>query len=255
MRQVAQALTIVPSTLVGSDGAGQPFNFFAITDVNQTADTVFKPVDPKTHGGTSWGGLAIEHRPSGSGSNGPGSGDYAFKISSMKDAVPSALLSTLGEIGCMYLVTRQDHGDCSAILADVGQQQGAGFSCQYEGSTFQVTAANAVTVKIRNQVGVVSDTDTVGFFAYNDNGTPANGVLIRSNASGRWQNAYTYIDDGVGQVLFNVDGSGNVTLTPAASATPAVNGQMTFQLTSNTQLTLKVKGSDGVVRSANLTLS
>jgi len=30
---------------------------------------------------------------------------------------------------------------------------------------------------------------------------------------------------------------------------------MTFQLTSNTQLTIKVKGTDGTVRSANITLS
>jgi hypothetical protein len=39
------------------------------------------------------------------------------------------------------------------------------------------------------------------------------------------------------------------------SATPASNSQMTFQLTSNTQLTIKVKGSDGTVRSANITLA
>jgi hypothetical protein len=47
----------------------------------------------------------------------------------------------------------------------------------------------------------------------------------------------------------------NVTLSPQASVTPASNGQMTFQLTSNTQLTIKVKGSDGVVRTNTLTLA
>lgn len=47
----------------------------------------------------------------------------------------------------------------------------------------------------------------------------------------------------------------NVTLTPPASVTPADNGQMTFELTSNTQLKIKVKGSDGVVRSTSLTLA
>ena len=44
-------------------------------------------------------------------------------------------------------------------------------------------------------------------------------------------------------------------INPAASSTPAANGNMTFELTSNTSLTLKVKGSDGVVRSSVLTLS
>ena len=39
------------------------------------------------------------------------------------------------------------------------------------------------------------------------------------------------------------------------SMTPARNGDMTFQLTSNTSLTIKVKGSDGTVRSVALTLA
>ncbi|MDW9547736.1 hypothetical protein [Sinorhizobium meliloti] len=47
----------------------------------------------------------------------------------------------------------------------------------------------------------------------------------------------------------------NVSLFPAASVTPTVNGEMTFQLTSNTSLAIKVKGSDGVVRTASLTLA
>ena len=55
----------------------------------------------------------------------------------------------------------------------------------------------------------------------------------------RWKNAY--ID--------------NTVLAPPNSNTPASNGQMVFELTSNTQLTVKVRGSDGVVRSSVLTLS
>ncbi|MDW9506900.1 hypothetical protein GOA81_17975 [Sinorhizobium meliloti] len=47
----------------------------------------------------------------------------------------------------------------------------------------------------------------------------------------------------------------NVSLFPGASVTPTVNGEMSFQLTSNTSLAVKVKGSDGVVRSASLTLA
>jgi hypothetical protein len=44
-------------------------------------------------------------------------------------------------------------------------------------------------------------------------------------------------------------------LRPPATATPASNGDMVFELTNNTTLTIKVKGSDGVVRSATLTLT
>ena len=42
---------------------------------------------------------------------------------------------------------------------------------------------------------------------------------------------------------------------PASSANPQMPGLMCFQLTSNTSLTIKVMGSDGVVRSASLTLA
>lgn len=52
-----------------------------------------------------------------------------------------------------------------------------------------------------------------------------------------------------------LDVNGNLTASPAASATPANNGEMTFELTSNTSLKIKVKGSDGTVRAATLTLA
>ena len=42
---------------------------------------------------------------------------------------------------------------------------------------------------------------------------------------------------------------------PSTSVTPAANGNMVFELTSNTSLTVKVKGSDGTVRSVVLTLA
>lgn len=59
------------------------------------------------------------------------------------------------------------------------------------------------------------------------------------SSAARWLNVY----------------SQNVVLSPPASVTPSNNGDMTFQKTSDTQLTIKVKGSDGVVRSASLTLA
>lgn len=49
--------------------------------------------------------------------------------------------------------------------------------------------------------------------------------------------------------------SESVVIRPAASATPQQVGAMVFQLTNNTTLVVKVKGSDGTVRSATLTLA
>ena len=44
-------------------------------------------------------------------------------------------------------------------------------------------------------------------------------------------------------------------LVPAASATPDANGDLVFERTSNTSLTIKMKGTDGTVRSVVLTLT
>lgn len=44
-------------------------------------------------------------------------------------------------------------------------------------------------------------------------------------------------------------------ITPAASANPLQVGSMVFQLTNNTTLVIKVKGSDGTVRSSTITLA
>ena len=48
---------------------------------------------------------------------------------------------------------------------------------------------------------------------------------------------------------------GSVVVSPKVSATPMAIGEMVFQLTNNTTLVIKVKGSDGVIRSNTLTLA
>jgi hypothetical protein len=76
-----------------------------------------------------------------------------------------------------------------------------------------------------------------------------------------WSYFLDFLDTDNTTSLFRVDQFGNQTMggsltqKPAASATPASNGQMVFELTSNTTLKVKVKGSDGTVRSATLTLA
>ena len=52
-----------------------------------------------------------------------------------------------------------------------------------------------------------------------------------------------------------IDANGAIAFTPAASATPVTNGEMVFEVTSNTSIKIKYKGSDGTVRSGTITLS
>ena len=71
--------------------------------------------------------------------------------------------------------------------------------------------------------------------------------------------------DGFGNLLVNrsaqasggkVEIAGNLVLQPSGGApTLGVNGDMSFQLLSNTSLKILVSGSDGVTRSATLTLA
>jgi len=49
--------------------------------------------------------------------------------------------------------------------------------------------------------------------------------------------------------------SGITTLGLGPTSSPQLNSQMSFELTNNTTLTIRVKGTDGVLRSADITLS
>lgn len=49
--------------------------------------------------------------------------------------------------------------------------------------------------------------------------------------------------------------TGVTTIGLGNTSTPANNSQMSFELTSDTNLRIKVRGTDGVLRSANITLS
>ena len=59
----------------------------------------------------------------------------------------------------------------------------------------------------------------------------------------------------------SVNASGNTVVAgeliqnPGSSVAPADNGNMVVEATSNTTLTFKLKGTDGVVRTGTLTLS
>jgi hypothetical protein len=87
-------------------------------------------------------------------------------------------------------------------------------------------------------------------------------VLVCENgASGYWRVLNYLPSSGVVSVgtAQTISGaktfSSDVIQTPSASITPAVNGQMIFEHTNNTTVTIKLKGSDGVVRSVALTLA
>lgn len=58
---------------------------------------------------------------------------------------------------------------------------------------------------------------------------------------------------------FHVNGdaifTGITTIGLGSTSSPPSNSQMSFELTSNTNLRIKIKGNDGILRIANITLS
>jgi len=86
---------------------------------------------------------------------------------------------------------------------------------------------------------------------------------FRENIGGQYYNLVSQADIGtaaneipLNQYLGDMAYMNNeaVVIQPQASVTPNGIGDMVFQLTSDTSLVIKVKGSDGTVRSATLTL-
>lgn len=101
------------------------------------------------------------------------------------------------------------------------------------------------------EIGRVDGNASTPYFDFHSSATLAdyNARIIASGGSG------TAGSGDLTLISTNCAVGGNIILNPKVSSTPSNNGEMVFQLTSNTQLTIKVKGSDGVVRSANITLA
>jgi len=96
--------------------------------------------------------------------------------------------------------------------------------------------------------------------------TRSAGVYIAEHTQGGTANANLMIDAATGTVPAGDWGiysdstranylKGKLTWAPPSSGAPASNGDLTFLATSNTNLRIQYKGSDGSVRSADITLS
>jgi hypothetical protein len=113
--------------------------------------------------------------------------------------------------------------------------------------TVRSSGANGIFQAMdRNGDGTVA-----GF--YRDNGVAhlwnnAAGNVFSYNASGN-----AGVNDSTPDYRFDVNGTFG--FTPGNSVTPAGNGDVVFEFTNNTTITVKGKGSDGAVRTATITLA
>lgn len=107
----------------------------------------------------------------------------------------------------------------------------------------------------RKETRIFTDAQVLTITYQNDDGTVRLTPVVMDDG-GTWRaGADSTFAFGADSIRWAVAYFDNLELRPDASRTPANNGDVTLQATSNTSLTFKLKGSDGVVRSGSITLS
>jgi hypothetical protein len=119
---------------------------------------------------------------------------------------------------------------------------------QFQAAPFSAGTANGVVYLNGSKVPTSGSALTFDGVTFAENGSP---VVVQTDI-GRAPNEIP-LNQYLGEMAYmNAEA---VVIQPQASVTPNGIGDMVFQLTSDTSLEIKVKGSDGTVRSVALTLA
>ena len=89
------------------------------------------------------------------------------------------------------------------------------------------------------------------FAKYNSTSTSFQIGTEKGSGGGTARNL-DFVTDGTKRM--SISSTGLITQNPLSSATPVNNGEMVFEATSNSSITIKYKGSDGTIRSATIPL-
>lgn len=124
----------------------------------------------------------------------------------------------------------------------------------------------ALHVKVTGAAGVATfeSDSSLAAIAFKDSatvttpqvGSDADALFVQAAGSERMR-VTSAGDVGINESApdYKLDVNGTFGFSPGASVTPVDNGDVVFELTNNTTLTIKAKGSDGVVRSGTITLA
>lgn len=151
-------------------------------------------------------------------------------------------VSKFGSVSCFSINTNSSQINCGSVLTGLINSIGwANADCQLfrdaantlalrNGSSAQTLRCYGSFTDASNgrRLDITSTTAGVFTLTATGNGTGANGNLLKLTAP---------------------------ILLPSSSVTLATNGDLAFEATSNTSLTIRYRGSDGTTRSASLTLA
>jgi hypothetical protein len=163
----------------------------------------------------------------GSGVNGPLTAQTGMTINFAKDNWWTG--GKVGEVDGLNILVRQNgpHSDSSGILVNV-QNQGRGFLSATEfSSTIVDPVQNVLTYGIDVQEGVLDhlNGDYIGAVYSAEYGSLGTGILIQNNPGSSWQYAIQYAKNG--NLLFSVDGLGNIVGSSAYLGSVYLNGDPT----------------------------
>jgi hypothetical protein len=155
------------------------------------------------------------------------------------------LTSSVGTQGHYYIVATAGSTTLNGISS-----WAVGDTVIFSGSVWQkITQNTIISGGLINNTPIGSTTPSTGnFTVLTENGSPA---VVQTDI-GSAPNEIP-LNQYLGELAYMNPEA--VVIQPQASVTPNGIGDMVFQLTSNTSLVIKVKGSDGTVRSATLTLA
>lgn len=159
-----------------------------------------------------------------------------------------AVTSVNGQTGVVSLSA----SDVSAVPTTRNVSTGTGLSGGGDLSTDR-TIALADTAVTPNSYGSATQVATFTVDAQGRLTAASNATIAIANTAVSGLGTMSTQD--ANNVAITGGSIGAVTFDPATTATPANNGDMVFELTDNSTLTIKVKGSDGTVRLVALTLT
>lgn len=116
----------------------------------------------------------------------------------------------------------------------------------YSGGSFR----NVASINARVGSGTISSTSLPSYIRFDTtpDGSVTRAERMRINSNG---------NVGIGDTApdYKLDVNGTFGMAPGASVTPVSNGDIVFEFTNNSTITIKGKGSDGTVRSAVILLT
>ena len=198
---------------------GQPYLLGGeSTDIGHFCDYLLTDTQAGPHSTTDYAAVAIQHRPVGSGANGPQAGDFCLAVSGIKHNWQTT--TQAGELDGVYVVLRNGGaGDSAAYLANVGVT--TGLALALEGTIYQMaTGSGAVLKGINVQVGAIQTGGTgsaisAGYYAGATNGVIDAGLQLSETSGGTFTNFLRCISytAGVGVVTYQVSRSGGVRMS------------------------------------------